>query len=252
MTGRLEDKMTQDYEYLADLHTHTVASGHAHNSIREMVDAARSKGITLFGITDHAVTMPGTCDEEYFRSLKNINRNIYEDIEVCLGVELNIIDITGRVDMSVEDLWEMEVTIASIHNTIGYTAGSKEQNTGAVIGAMKNPLINIIGHPDDGRVPLDYEAVVKASKEYGTLLELNNNSMASGFRENARENDAIMLSYCKKYGVPVVIGSDAHAVSVVARHDSAMELLKEIGFDQELVLNYFPDRLRKYLNKYRR
>lgn len=243
--------MAEDYEFLADLHTHTVASGHAKNTIQEMVDTARSKGLRLFGITDHAVTMPGTCGPEYFHSLKEVSRDFYEDIEVCLGVELNIVDYAGRVDMPVEDLREMDVAIASIHNTIGYVAGTVEQNTGAVIGAMKNPLVNVIGHPDDGRVPLDYEAIVKASKEYGTLLELNNSSLSSEFRLNTRENDFCMLQYCKKYSVPVVIGSDAHAVKVVGCCDTALALVDEVGLDYELVLNFFPDRLKKYLNRYR-
>ncbi len=243
--------MKENYEYQADMHTHTIASGHAYNTIQEMVDTARNRGIKLYGITDHAVTMPGTCGTEYFQNLKNVSRDFYDDIEVCLGVELNILDYGGNVDMSVENLQEMDITIASIHNTIGYTSGTIEQNTSAIIGAMKNPLINIIGHPDDGRVPVDYEAIVKASKEYGTLLELNDNSISSGFRLNARENDRKMLEYCKEYSVPVVIGSDAHAVKTVARHDSALSLIEETGFDYELVLNFFPDRLRKYLNKYR-
>lgn len=241
----------KEYEYLADMHTHTVASGHAYNTIQEMVDTARERGIQLYGITDHAVTMPGTCGEKYFRDLKNVTRDYYDDIEVCLGVELNIIDYNGRVDMSVDDLREMDVAIASIHNTIGYMSGTIEQNTKALIGAMKNPFINIIGHPDDGRVPVDYESIVKASKEYGTLLELNNNSIESKFRLNARENDRLMLEYCKKYSVPVVISSDAHSVKVVARNDSALSLIDEVGLDYELVMNFFPERLRKYLNKYK-
>lgn len=240
--------MSRDDAYLADMHTHTVASGHAHNTIAEMVQTAKDRGIELFGITDHAVTMPGTCSEEYFRNLKNVSRD-FDGIEVCLGVELNIIDYDGNVDMSEDDLRTMDITIASIHNTIGYMAGTMEQNTNAIINAIKNPLINIIGHPDDGNVPLDYERVVKAAKEYGTLLEVNNNSI--GFRTNARENNRIMVELCKKYDVPVIIGSDAHSVKVVGRHQAALEIIDEVGLEHELVMNYTPNRLRTYLNKYR-
>ena len=42
---------------------------------------------------------------------------------------------------------------------------------------MKNPYVNIIGHPDDGRYDIDYEALVQGAKEYGKVLELNNHSM---------------------------------------------------------------------------
>ena len=245
-------KMIEKLDDLVDLHTHTIASGHARDTIEDMVEKAKNRGIRLYGITDHAVTMPGTCDEAYFHNLKNLKRDYYEEMELCLGVELNIISYEGEVDMPECDLKEMDVAIASIHNTIGYMAGTIEQNTNAIIKAMKNPYVNIIGHPDDGRVPLDYERIVKASKEYGTLLELNNNSISSGFRLNARENAGIMLEYCKKYSVPIIIGSDAHATSVVGRHEAAIELINEVGLDYELVLNFYPEQVKKYLNKYRK
>ena len=41
-------------EYIVDTHTHTIASGHAYNTILEMAKAASEKGIKLLGITDHA------------------------------------------------------------------------------------------------------------------------------------------------------------------------------------------------------
>lgn len=238
------------YEFLADLHTHTIASGHAANTIEEMVETARKKGIKLLGITDHAVMMPGTCDEVYFKNLPLLKKN-YDGIEVCLGVELNILDYEGNVDMSEEDLKKMDVVIASIHNHIVFEAGTIEQNTNAIIGAIKNPLINIIGHPDDGRVPLDYEKIVKASKEYGTLLEINNNSISSEFRLNAYENEKKMLKLCKEYEVPIIIGSDAHAKKNIAKNDKAYQLIEEVSYDLSMVLNFYPEKLKKYLNKYK-
>ena len=49
-----------------DLHTHTVASGHAYNSLREMAKAAAEKGLELLGITEHAPKMPGSCQTFIF------------------------------------------------------------------------------------------------------------------------------------------------------------------------------------------
>ncbi len=238
-------------KYLADLHTHTIASGHAYNTINEMVEAARSRGVKLYGITEHAVTMPGTCTNFYFSNLKNARRD-YEEIEVLYGVELNIIDYSGKVDMPEELLKQMDLAIASIHSGIGFTPGTVDENTGAVISAMENPYVNIIGHPDDGRVPLDYERIVKAAKETGTLLEINNSSLSpNSFRAGAKENDRTMLKLCMEYRVPVVIGSDAHSDLVVGNHDMAFELMQEIGFDKELVMNFNIEKLKTFLNKYK-
>lgn len=241
----------EELKYVADLHTHTVASGHAYNTIQEMVNAAKKKKLELYGITEHSVTMPGTCHEMYFSNLKNVRRD-YEGIEVLFGVELNIISYDGEVDMSEELLREMDIVIASIHANIGYTSGTTEENTKAVIGAIKNPYIDIIGHPDDGRIPLDYEQVVKAAKEYHTLLEINNSSLSpTGFRVNTRENDRTILELCQKYRVPVVIGSDAHADDVVGANERAVDLMEEIQFDTDLVMNYHVEQLKTYLNKYK-
>ena len=50
-----------EYNFEADLHTHTIASGHAYNTIREMARAAADKGLKALGITEHAPKLPGTC-----------------------------------------------------------------------------------------------------------------------------------------------------------------------------------------------
>ena len=96
---------------------------------------------------------------------------------------------------------------------------------------MKNPYVNIIGHPDDGRYDIDYEALVQGAKEYGKVLELNNHSMDPDCtRENAVENDTIMLNYCKKYQVPVVMDSDAHFDLLIGEFDLARALLTKLDF----------------------
>ena len=72
-----------------DMHTHTLASGHAYNTVMEMAAAAKDKGLELLGITEHAPMMPGSCHEYYFSNLKAVPRNIC-GIRLMLGVELNI------------------------------------------------------------------------------------------------------------------------------------------------------------------
>ena len=119
--------------------------------------------------------MPGTCHDFYFHNLKVVNRLAYE-VPLLLGVELNILDSAGNVDLDLPNLKRMDIAIASLHTPCFYP-GTREENTAAVLNAMKNPYVNIIGHPDDGRYPLDYVAVVQAAREYGVLLELNNSSL---------------------------------------------------------------------------
>ena len=81
-----------------DTHTHTLASGHAYSTIQENVRAAARKGLKLLAITEHAPRMPGTCHDFYFHNLKVVNRLAYE-VPLLLGVELNILDPAGNVDL---------------------------------------------------------------------------------------------------------------------------------------------------------
>ena len=144
---------------------------------------------------------------------------------------------------------KLDIIIASLH-TPCMTPGSRQENTDAYLNAMKNPCINIIGHPDDGRYEVDYEALVQGAKEYGKILELNNHSMdLDCSRENAIENDTVMLNYCKKYQVPIVMDSDAHFDLLIGEFDMARELLTKLDFPEELVLNRSAAEVKKYLGR---
>lgn len=239
---------------LLDTHTHTIASGHAYNSMLEMVDSASKRGLKILGITEHAPKMPGTCHEFYFQNLKAVNRDAIKEqygIELILGAELNIIDYNGNVDLPTSTLKKLDVTIASMHLPC-LKPGTKTENTLGVIRAIENPYIDIIGHPDDGRFPLDYEPIVKAAKENRKLLEVNNSSLnPNGFRLNAKQNYIVMLDYCMKYEQPIVIDSDAHFMDAIGRFPYAEQLLKELNFPENLIINQSVDRFKKYIQKYK-
>ena len=157
-----------------DVHTHTIASGHAFSTLQEMAQAAADKGLKLLGITEHSAGIPGTCDPIYFRNLHVVPRQMY-GIELLLGAEINITDFNGNIDMDEFYLRMLDIRIAGIHS-LCYTHGTKEQNTNGMVNVISNPYINIISHPGDGTASLDFEPLVLASKEHHTLLEINNSS----------------------------------------------------------------------------
>lgn len=236
-------------DFELDVHTHTIASGHAYGTLTEMAKEAAVRGLKLLGITEHTHYMPGTCDDLYFVNLRVVPRNMF-GIRLMLGAELNIMDEDGTVDLPERIIDRLDLRIASIHGNL-YRFGTMEQNTAAVLGAMKNPKIDIIGHPDDGNCPLDYERIVKASREYHTLLEINNNSLRLQSRKNARENIAVILKLCMKYDVPVIMNSDAHFMTDIANTDHSMPVVEEMGFPKELILNYSVEKFEAYIAKNR-
>lgn len=236
------------YQAVMDLHTHTLASGHAYCSLREMARAAADKGLEVLGITDHAPMMPGTCHQFYFDNLKIVPRQMY-GIELLLGSEVNILNEKGDIDLSGKTLSQMDVVIASLHIPC-IKPMTREKNTAAYLNVMKNPYVNIIGHPDDGRYDLDYEALVKGAKEYGKVLELNNHSLVpGGSRVDARPRDLEMLGLCKKYGVPIIMDTDSHMDVQIGEFDLARELLLEVDFPEELVLNRSRDAIKGHTNR---
>lgn len=230
-----------------DLHTHTIASGHAYNTRNEMIQAAQGKGLEILAITEHAPVMPGSCQHIYFSNYRVLPRR-HGEMTVLYGVELNILDYAGHVDLETDKLKEMDITLASMHPNC-YLSGTIKENTSAYLGAMKNPYINIIAHPDDSRFPVDYETLVKAAKEYHVLLEVNNTSLSpASFRQGAHENYRKMLELCVKYQVPVIVNSDAHVDVLVGAHEFAMKMLVDTGFPEELVMNTDSDAVYEYIN----
>lgn len=233
----------------ADTHSHTIASGHAYSTIKEMARAASEIGLESLAITEHAPTMPETCGRFYFSNLGIIPREIF-GVKMMFGVELNILNEDGTVDLSEHLLKQMDIAIASIHLPCYGESKGIVENTKAYIKAMNNPCIDIIGHPDDGRFPVDYEALVKAAKETGTLLEVNNSSLnPMGFRENAKENVIKMLGFCKEYGVHITTGSDSHIDVEVGEFPFVQEVLKECDFPEELVVTTSFEKLKTYIKR---
>ena len=235
-------------DILLDVHTHTIASGHAFSSLQEMVKAASEKGLQILGITEHAPGIPGTCDPIYFRNIHVVPREMY-GVHLMLGSELNIIDYKGTVDLD-EYYWKiLDIRIAGIHS-LCYKNGTVEENTSAMIGAISNPYVQIISHPGDGTADLSFEPIVKAAKEYGTLLEINNSSLnPQRNKVKAKGNNLEILRLCKKYEIPVILGSDAHISFSIADYSYIYPLLQETEFPDELIVNDKPDFFYQVLKK---
>ena len=231
-----------------DLHTHTLASGHAYNSRREMAKAASETGWEVLGITEHAPAMPGTCQAFYFQNLKVVPREMY-GIRLLLGAELNIMDYEGTVDLEPRDLKRLDIAIASLHLPC-IRPGTAEENTRAYLKVMENQYVNIIGHPDDGRFPVNYEALIEGAKKWNKIIEVNNNSLSPlSFRSNAEENNLEILKYCKENKEQVVITSDAHIDVRIGDFEYALQILEKADFPEELVLNRSMEALEPFLHK---
>lgn len=230
-----------------DLHTHTIESGHGYSTLKENIEAAREKGLKYLGLSEHAPAMPGGPHPFFFSNYKCIPRQ-HGDLTLFCGVEANIMDYEGTLDLEEGLLKRMDYVIASMHIPC-VTPGTVEENTRASIMAMRNPYVKILGHPDDSRYPLDYEALVQAAKEEGVALEVNNSSLnPKSARKGGRENVTVLLNTCKKYGVPILMGTDSHICYTIGEFDRALELIREVDFPEKLILNTNPENIKKLVN----
>ncbi|MDF2614727.1 MAG: phosphatase [Clostridia bacterium] len=236
--------------FLADTHIHTLASGHAYSTIDEVLREASRKGTELIAITDHTSGMPGGAHDFYFMNLRILPKEMY-GVKILTGAEVNIIDYEGNIDASQELMRAVDMVIASLHPPC-IDFSDEQTLTKCIEKVMENPLINIIGHPGDTRYPLDFERIVKKAKATGTLLEVNNASLKpDSFRPGVRESLVTMLGYCKQYDTEVVVGSDAHIFFEVGELSESYNLLKELDFPAELVMNTNSDRLVSFISEKR-
>ena len=231
---------------ILDVHIHTTASGHAYSTIGECIAAARAKGLELVGFADHTPKMPGATHDFYYLNFKVVRREL-DGIKVAMGAELNIIDYSGSTDLPAQILKRIDYAIASLHNPC-INPGSLEENTAAIIGAMRNPHVVIIGHPDNPHYPVDFDRIVRAAKDNHVLLEINNSSYyTGGHRDGSAESAKQMLAVCKKYGAAVIMGSDAHVEQDVGNHELSQKVLADNNFPDELVVNSSVEKFFEYV-----
>lgn len=229
-----------------DTHTHTVLSGHAWSTLNENCLAARKRGLKGLCLTEHGPAMDHSLNSFSSCTLGMIPEFVH-DIRVYTGMEFNIINTDGDIDY-IEPCSHKHIHfgIASMHDVTS-PLGTKAQNTSAYIAALNNPIVDILGHPGYAYFPNDPEAIVLEAKKLNKLIEINNNSFRA--RKGSRNACLKFAHYCMKYDVRVCVSSDAHFDSMIGNVPLALQMLEEINFPKELILNMSFERFNSYLKE---
>lgn len=197
----------------ADLHMHsTWSDGRA--DIRTMAEAARARGYSCIAMTDHSAYIGLThgLDADRLRAQRQeiaaLNAAYAAQgvpFRILCGVE---VDMTPEGHLALPDdvLAELDIVVASAHVQLRQ---SPEAATERLLRAVRNPHVDIIGHPV-GRMlgsregaPIDIDALARAAAEHGVLLEVN-----SGPTRLDLEGPAVRCAL--ELGATIVINSDAH------------------------------------------
>ncbi len=216
-----------------DVHTHSIASGHAYSTLEEMVAGACRRGLKGFVLSDHGPGLHCGPHIWHFYNMRVLPR-VIRGVRVYRGAEVNIMDGSGALDMDVEIMRCLDFVLAGFHEE-AFKPASLEENTRAMIGALNNPYVDAISHPDNPAYPVDFRAVAQAAKAAGKALEINDSSFR--IRRGSDLTCPILVRACAEAGAIVVCGSDAHWSGDVGRLDRALSVLEEEGFPRNLVLN---------------
>lgn len=227
-----------------DTHLHTVLSGHATGTVAECAARAAALGYEGIAITDHCSLKMSQYERSVDELLAQQIPQRLHGVRLWRGVELDLEDYKGHLsfynvpydaDSSALDrlLVTRDVVIASPHYPPEDRIGSYAEITEMYLGAIANPYVTTIGHPE--RIGADYDmtAVAIAAARNGTFLEVNNVSIIRGYGAAI----AKMLDQCRAFGTMITVNSDSHAIDTLGSVDAAKGLLIECGFPEELIAN---------------
>ncbi|MGN0365318.1 MAG: PHP domain-containing protein [Suilimivivens sp.] len=236
------------YPVLVDLHTHSISSGHGStDTINDIARTAANAGLQILGISEHGPATSGSVKASYFRSLKLASRKRFH-VSLLYGVELNIINTSGDVDLEDEVLSSLDYAIISIHPPT-LTPNFYHDLTDTYTLAMNHPKVKFLGHIDDARFPVNFERLLNVAKEKGVYPEINNGSlMPDAYRVNGPENCRKILNICKEIELPVLLSSDSHGKKNVGNMQYIYPLLDECNFPPHLILNSYPEEIQRILS----
>jgi DNA polymerase (family 10) len=197
----------------AELHAHTTWSD-GKLSVYELGRAAAARGLKVLAISDHSHSLGvvrGMTPEDMRRQraeIQDAQVKLGDAIRLLQGVEVEIL-ADGRLDYPDEVLAEMDIVTASLHSSLRQP---REKITERLLGVMRNPHVDVIGHPTGRLLPdregadLDMDAVLVTAQESGVALEINAHPARLDLED-------VYARRAVEMGIRLAINTDAHSQS---------------------------------------
>lgn len=217
-------------------HIHTTRSD-GRDSLAQLVAAARQRGWSYLGISDHSRTafyaggLKADAVAEQLREIDAFNA-AQPDFRVFAGIESDILP-DGSLDYDEATLAGFDFVIGSVHSSFGMTEAAM---TGRIVAAMRNPYLTMLGHPT-GRLLLardgyavDLNEVIRVAAATGTIIEIN----ASPYRLDL---DWRWCRQAKEAGVLLAINPDAHSAAELPVVDYGVGIARKGWLTADDILN---------------
>jgi DNA polymerase (family 10) len=208
--GRLP-KLIEVSDIHADLQVHSTYSD-GKLSMLEMARIAARRGLKVIAFTDHSVSLGVTGGlsiadhKKQAAEIKKVQKELGDSIRVLHATEVEI-KADGSLDYPDDFLASLDLVLASLHTSLRQP---REKIMLRLLNAVRNPHVDIIGHPTGRLIPdregadVDMDALLKAAAETGVALEIN----AHWSRLDLDDTHA---RRAKDLGIPISINTDAHS-----------------------------------------
>ena len=222
-----------------DLHAHSMSSDGV-DSIEDMAEAARERGYSYIGITDHSQSLKiasGVSVDDLWAQIRFIDKlnGKLRGFRVLKSSEVDIL-ADGSLDYPDELLKELDYTVCSIHSRF---ALGREAQTERILRAMDNRYFDILGHAT-GRLLLkrpgyeiDIDRVIAHASENGCFFEINSSPDRLDLSaENARR--------AAEVGILISISTDSHSTGEMNLIQYGIDQARRAGLEKTGVLNCLP------------
>ncbi|CAH6856765.1 putative phosphatase VCHA50O413_v1_20744 [Vibrio chagasii] len=232
-------------ELKVDTHTHTYASGHAYSTLIENAKSAKQNGLAMFCTTDHSESMPGAPHYWFFSNQRVLPRFI-EGVAIIRGVESNIMNTQGEIDIHPSVDKNLDWVIASFHEPV-FRPSDSAAHTEALLNVIKGGRVDALGHLGNPNFDFDFEAVIQCAVEHNVAIEINNTTLKGNSRVGSVDRCYEIARIAKAKGAFITSGSDAHFCNDVGGLDLVSSLLDKVGIDSNKVITHSPQQFLSFL-----
>jgi putative hydrolase len=232
-----------------DLQMHTQWSDGA-GTVTEMAEAGSARGYEYIAITDHSkgLKIAGGINEAALhkqgREIERADRK--STCRVLKSIEMNL-NPRGDGDMDPAALAELDIVLGSFHSALR----TKEDQTARYLAALRNPDIQILGHPR-GRIynfrlglRADWQRVFAEAARRDKAVEIDS-------YPDRQDLNVALLKLAKREGARISLGTDAHHPWQLEFIDLGLASAFKAKIPAERIINFMPlAELRKWVSDLR-